>query len=124
MCLHRLSPASASDEFDSIEPLGGRGCFPLHRDLTPPNVFLDGEENVKLGDFGLATSKTFRDKATALSHQVGYAQAYACASASASASGKQGTMATLWGTNRGSESATPLEAAQIVPNQPWSVMRR
>ncbi|CAM9255688.1 unnamed protein product [Ascophyllum nodosum] len=31
-------------------------------DLTPPNVFLDAEENVKLGDFGLATSKKAREK--------------------------------------------------------------
>ena len=26
----------------------------LHRDLKPANVFLDGNKNVKLGDFGLA----------------------------------------------------------------------
>lgn len=30
------------------------GAHVLHRDLKPANVFLDGSDNVKLGDFGLA----------------------------------------------------------------------
>ena len=30
------------------------GAHVLHRDLKPANVFLDVNDNVKLGDFGLA----------------------------------------------------------------------
>lgn len=42
------------------------GLNVVHRDLKPENVFIDGTSNVRIGDFGLATSGqyAFADKAS------------------------------------------------------------
>lgn len=34
----------------------------IHRDLKPGNIFIDSEENIKLGDFGLATRRSENSK--------------------------------------------------------------
>lgn len=40
---------------DVIEYSHNRGVY--HRDLKPENIFIDGENNMKLGDWGLATTE-------------------------------------------------------------------
>lgn len=45
----------------------------VHRDLKPENIFIDAASNVRIGDFGLATSGqyTMTDKVTSTSHVSG-----------------------------------------------------
>jgi len=38
---------------EGVNAIHKRGI--LHRDLKPANIFLDGDENIKIGDFGLAS---------------------------------------------------------------------
>eukprot|EP00588_Corethron_pennatum_P014419 CAMPEP_0194277742 /NCGR_PEP_ID=MMETSP0169-20130528/9981_1 /TAXON_ID=218684 /ORGANISM="Corethron pennatum, Strain L29A3" /LENGTH=1501 /DNA_ID=CAMNT_0039021777 /DNA_START=51 /DNA_END=4557 /DNA_ORIENTATION=+ len=39
---------------EALDYIHSRGI--IHRDLKPSNIFLDGEDNVRVGDFGLATA--------------------------------------------------------------------
>ncbi|CAJ0587769.1 unnamed protein product, partial [Mesorhabditis spiculigera] len=43
----------------------------IHRDIKPMNILIDGNDHIKIGDFGLATRELFVRKDTAVGHEQG-----------------------------------------------------
>ncbi len=91
-------------------------CSIMHRDIKPPNIFIDSQGNIKLGDFGLAVTSAGGDTTAGRKSSIASASASA-ADKKPSTGGAAGTTDTKTAATTGTGGAAAITTANAKPKR-------